>query len=50
MKVIQKPNNARGTRDFGPKEMALRNYVFSIIRKHFEAFGSCDGKPFRING
>jgi histidyl-tRNA synthetase len=39
MKVIQKPNNARGTRDFGPKEMALRNYVFSIIRKHFEAFG-----------
>ncbi len=39
MKVIQKPNNARGTRDFGPKEMALRNYVFSIIRNHFEAFG-----------
>lgn len=39
MKVIQKPNNARGTRDFGPKEMALRNYVFSIIKKQFEAFG-----------
>jgi histidyl-tRNA synthetase len=39
MKVIQKPNNARGTRDFGPKEMALRNYVFSIIKGHFEAFG-----------
>jgi histidyl-tRNA synthetase len=39
MKVIQKPNNARGTRDFGPKEMALRNYVFSIIKRHFEAFG-----------
>lgn len=39
MKVMQKPNNARGTRDFGPKEMALRNYVFSIIRNHFEAFG-----------
>lgn len=39
MKVIQKPNNARGTRDFGPKEMALRNHVFSIIKKQFEAFG-----------
>ena len=39
MKVIQKPNNARGTRDFGPKEMAKRNYVFNIIRKHFEQFG-----------
>jgi histidyl-tRNA synthetase len=39
MKIIQKPNNARGTRDFGPKEMALRNYVFSIIKRHFEAFG-----------
>ncbi len=39
MKVIQKPNNARGTRDFGPKEMALRNHVFSIIKGHFEAFG-----------
>lgn len=39
MKIIQKPNNARGTRDFGPKEMALRNYVFSIIKGHFDAFG-----------
>ena len=39
MKVLQKPTNARGTRDFGPKEMALRSYVFSIIKGHFEAFG-----------
>jgi histidyl-tRNA synthetase len=39
MKIIQKPNNARGTRDFGPKDMALRNYVFSIIKNHFLAFG-----------
>lgn len=39
MKVIQKPNNARGTRDFGPREMALRNHVFAIIKKQFEAFG-----------
>ena len=36
---MQKPNNARGTRDFGPKEMVKRNYVFSIIKKHFERFG-----------
>ena len=39
MKVIQKPTNARGTRDFGPKEMAIRSYVFSTIRRHFESFG-----------
>lgn len=39
MKVLQKPTNARGTRDFGPKEMALRSYVFSVIKGHFEAFG-----------
>jgi histidyl-tRNA synthetase len=39
MKVLQKPTNARGTRDFGPKEMALRSYVFSTIKRHFEAFG-----------
>ena len=36
---MQKPSNARGTRDFGPKEMVKRNYVFSIIKKHFERFG-----------
>jgi histidyl-tRNA synthetase len=37
--MMQKPSNARGTRDFGPKEMVKRNYVFSIIKGHFEAFG-----------
>lgn len=36
---MQKPSNARGTRDFGPKEMVKRNYVFSVIKKHFERFG-----------
>ena len=36
---MQKPSNARGTRDFGPKEMAKRNYVFDIIKKHFVEFG-----------
>jgi len=39
MNVLQKPTNARGTRDFGPKEMAIRSYVFSTIKSHFEAFG-----------
>ena len=39
MKTIQKPTNARGTRDFGPKEMAIRSYVFDTIKRHFEAFG-----------
>lgn len=37
--MMQKPSNARGTRDFGPKEMVKRSYVFSIIKKHFERFG-----------
>ena len=37
--MMQKPSNARGTRDFGPKEMVKMYYVFSIIKKHFERFG-----------
>lgn len=36
---MQKPANARGTRDFGPTEMAKRNYVFDIIKTHFQRFG-----------
>ncbi|RXK52207.1 histidine--tRNA ligase [Aquirufa rosea] len=36
---MQKPSNARGTRDFGPKEMAKRTYVFNVIKNHFEQFG-----------
>jgi len=36
---MQKPSNARGTRDFGPKEMAKRNFIFSIIKTHFQNFG-----------
>jgi histidyl-tRNA synthetase len=34
--MIQPP---KGTRDFLPKEMALRQYVFDIARKTFERFG-----------
>jgi histidyl-tRNA synthetase len=37
--MMQKPANARGTRDFGPSEMAKRNYVFDIIKSHFQGFG-----------
>ncbi|MEY2793666.1 MAG: Histidine--tRNA ligase [Bacteroidota bacterium] len=36
---MTKPSNARGTRDFGPIQMAKRKYVFNIIQKHFESFG-----------
>ena len=36
---MQKPANARGTRDFGPTEMSKRNYVFDIIKTHFQGFG-----------
>lgn len=36
---MSKPSNARGTRDFGPIQMAKRKYVFSVIQKHFETFG-----------
>jgi histidyl-tRNA synthetase len=36
---MQKPSNARGTRDFGPQEMAKRKYVFSTIQNHFENHG-----------
>ncbi|EQC43818.1 histidine--tRNA ligase [Bacteriovorax sp. Seq25_V] len=34
-----KPQNAKGTRDFGPIESNRRNFIFSTIRKHFESFG-----------
>lgn len=36
---MQKPSNARGTRDFGPQTMVRRNYVFDIIKKNFIQFG-----------
>lgn len=34
-----KPSLAKGTRDFSPKEMERRNYIFNIIRKTFEKYG-----------
>jgi histidyl-tRNA synthetase len=34
-----KPSVPKGTRDFSPIEMQRRNYIFGIIRKHFDLLG-----------
>lgn len=36
---MSKPSIPKGTRDFGPKEMARRQWIFSTIRKVFERHG-----------
>ncbi len=36
---IQKPGLPKGTRDFGPSEMAKRNYILDTIRDTFNLFG-----------
>lgn len=36
---LMKPSIPKGTRDFGPVEMARRNYIFSTIRQVFALFG-----------
>lgn len=37
--MAQKPTIPKGTRDFSPSEVAKRNYIFSIVKKHFQTFG-----------
>ena len=37
--MATKPSIPKGTRDFGPSEMARRNYIFDTIRKAFKLFG-----------
>ncbi|HEX4887777.1 MAG TPA: histidine--tRNA ligase [Luteibaculaceae bacterium] len=37
--IMAKPANPKGTRDFGPREMARRNYIFQTIRKYFSLYG-----------
>ncbi len=37
--MAQKPSIPKGTRDFGPAEMAERNYIFDTIRDVFGTFG-----------
>ncbi len=38
-KMAQKPSIPKGTRDFGPAEMAVRNYIFDTIRSVFKTYG-----------
>ncbi len=37
--AIQKPTLPKGTRDFGPLQMARRNYILDSIKKTFKLFG-----------
>ncbi len=37
--MAQKPSIPKGTRDFGPQEMARRNYIFNIIREVYALYG-----------
>lgn len=37
--MAQKPGIPKGTRDFGPQEMARRNYIFDTIADAFRLFG-----------
>lgn len=36
---ISKPSLPKGTRDFGPTQMARRNYIFDTIKATFKLFG-----------
>ena len=37
--MAQKPSIPKGTRDFGPLEMAKRNFIFNTIRSVYELYG-----------
>lgn len=37
--MAQKPSIPKGTRDFGPLEMARRNYIFKTIRQVYALYG-----------
>ena len=37
--MAQKPSIPKGTRDFGPAEMAGRNYIFNTVKDVFRKFG-----------
>ena len=37
--MANKPNIPKGTRDFGPIEMAKRNYIFNTIREVYALYG-----------
>jgi len=37
--MAQKPTIPKGTRDFTPQEISKRNYIFDVVKKHFQTFG-----------
>jgi len=37
--MAQKPSIPKGTRDFGPSEMAKRNYIFDTIKQVYQIYG-----------
>ena len=37
--MAQKPSIPKGTRDFSPAEIAKRDYIFNLVKKHFKVFG-----------
>ena len=37
--MAQKPSIPKGTRDFTPSEVIKRNYIFDIVKRHFQTFG-----------
>ncbi|MRH99900.1 histidine--tRNA ligase [Kriegella sp. EG-1] len=37
--MAQKPSIPKGTRDFSPSEVAKRDFIFNIVKKHFQTFG-----------
>ena len=37
--MAQKPSIPKGTRDFGPQEMARRNYIFDTIKEVYQLYG-----------
>ena len=39
LEMANKPSIPKGTRDFGPVEMAKRNYIFNTIRSVYELYG-----------
>ncbi|KAA2216854.1 histidine--tRNA ligase [Maribacter flavus] len=37
--MAQKPSIPKGTRDFTPSEVVKRNYIFDVVKRHFQTFG-----------
>src|SRR6056297_148597 len=37
--MSKKPSIPKGTRDFTPKEISKRDYIFDIVKTHFQTFG-----------